>query len=201
MTDMPAASVLIKAARAAMREAQGTRRDPVKAASHALDRYAPAIDEQRDIRGIAAFLGLKSEHSLRRNKWRTRGDGTPAWPEPDGTYGGTDTWRLRTVVIHLAGSPGHGRRPAGYAGRVDRFAAALQAATPDSPVTASGLVEASGFSRNWVLGRLAELRDAGLVTAVSGGRYVRYAAMSGADIRAGLAEISDRRASATTGGA
>ena len=110
---LPDAAVLIEAARTAMREAQGTRRDPAKSANRALDRWAPGIDQLTDIAGAARFLGLKSVHSLRRNLWRTRADGTRAWPEPDqvfaGGFGGdTPAWTYRTIVLHRAEAPGRG---------------------------------------------------------------------------------------------
>lgn len=117
---LPAAAELVEVARTAMREAGGLPSDPGlarqkrrEAASMALDRWAPDIDAMTDLAGAAKFLGLKSAVSLRQNKFRTRADGTPAWPDPDDSFGvvgrgRSDVWKLRTIVIHRAESPGRG---------------------------------------------------------------------------------------------
>lgn len=103
-----------------MRQVQRLPADPERArqkrreaASKALDQWAPAIDAMTDLAGAARFLGLKSATSLRQNKFRKRADGSPAWPEPDDSFGKlgrgrSDVWKLRTIVIHRAESPGRG---------------------------------------------------------------------------------------------
>lgn len=112
---MPDAATLIGVARQAMREVQPVPRDPAaaaekrhRAASKALDQYAPAIDELVDLAGAAAFLGLRGPDSLRRRQWRARADGTPDWPEPDVELGQSKGWKLRTIVLHQAEAPGRG---------------------------------------------------------------------------------------------
>lgn len=114
-TNLPDAQTLIAAARKAMTgitgdspEAGEQRRE---AASRALDRWAPAIDELTDYAGAARFLGL-AVGSVRRMKGRTLADGTRQWPEPDGRFGASPAWRYRTIVIGRARSPGHGHRGA-----------------------------------------------------------------------------------------
>jgi hypothetical protein len=82
-----------------------------------------------------------------------------------------------------------GQLPAELASQEDRFCAALQAATADSPVTPRDLMTASGRAKSWVHDRLGALVDIGQVTQVSRGRY---ASLPGSDIRAGLGEIRDR---------
>ena len=83
------------------------------------------------------------------------------------------------------------RIPAALASQEDRFADALGTATADSPVTPKELKELSGFGNSWIHDRLAALTEIGQVTQVSRGRY---AALPGADIRAGLQTIKERQA-------
>ena len=82
-----------------------------------------------------------------------------------------------------------GRLPAELASQEDRFCAALQSATADSPVTPKDLMTASGRAKSWVHDRLGALAELGQVTQVSRGQY---AALPGSSIRAGLAEIKAR---------
>ena len=79
-----------------------------------------------------------------------------------------------------------GQLPAVLASQEDRFCAALQAATMDSPVTPKDLMAASGRAKSWVHDRLGALAELGQITQVSRGRY---AALPGSDIQAGLAGI------------
>lgn len=106
--DLPDVSVLVEAARQAMSGAPAPG-DPVaadearrQAASEALDRWAPAIDEVVDLDGAAGFLG-KSPDYVQRRRYRARGDGTRDWPEPDVEFGRASRgWKLRTIVVHQA---------------------------------------------------------------------------------------------------
>jgi len=119
-TGLPGYEVLVQAARGAMAAVppvsaawgtlertlyDGKRR---KAASKALDQWAPAIDVLTDSAGAARFLGYKSAESVRRKVFRNRRDGTPEWPEHDEKYGRSRTWAYRTIVIHQAMAPGRG---------------------------------------------------------------------------------------------
>ena len=108
--NLPPAPVLIEAARAAMNEASAHKRNPVKAANRALDRWKPAIDQPTDTAGAAAFLGYKNPATVTRMRApdRTRADGTPEWPAPDHRYGRSDVWRYRTIVLSRAAAPGRG---------------------------------------------------------------------------------------------
>ena len=81
------------------------------------------------------------------------------------------------------------RLPQVIASQQDRFCDELETATADSPVRPKELIAASGMSESWVHDRLGALQEIGQVTLVSRGRY---AAVPGADIRAGLAEIKTR---------
>jgi hypothetical protein len=83
------------------------------------------------------------------------------------------------------------RLPAAMASQEDRFADALEASATDSPVTPKELKEISGFGNSWIHDRIAALTEIGQVTQVSRGRY---AALPGADIRAGLQAIKERQA-------
>lgn len=90
-----------------------------KAASRALDRFAPAIDEEIDTTAAAAFVGYADPGTIRTLRRRTRADGTRYWPEPDrkfspssdplGRGGGSAVWKYRTIVIAQAEAPGKGR--------------------------------------------------------------------------------------------
>lgn len=114
-TKLPDAAVLVEAAREAMRSVQGPPGDPKvierrrKAASKALDGWAPAIDEVADLAAAATFLGARAD-SIRRRMWRARADGTPDWPPPDLELGQSKGWRYRTIVLHQAQMPGRGHR-------------------------------------------------------------------------------------------
>ena len=79
--------------------------------------------------------------------------------------------------------------PAELASQEDRFCAALQSATPDSPITPKELMTASGRAKSWVHDRLGALAETGQITQVSRGQY---AALPGSDIPAGLAGIKAR---------
>ena len=98
---LPAADVLVAAAKEAMRE--GTRED----AREALDAYAPAVDELADIAEAAAWLGI-STASVYRERSRVRADGKAAWPEPDKTFGRSPAWTYRTLALYRAAMPGRG---------------------------------------------------------------------------------------------
>jgi hypothetical protein len=65
----------------------------------------------------------------------------------------------------------------------------LETATAAAPVTPRDLAARSGMSRSWVFARMAGLAELGLVTQASRGLYY---AVPGADIAAGLAEITGR---------
>jgi len=104
---LPAAAILIQAARTATAEAATGRRDPARAARRALDQWAPAIDQLADAAAIAAYLGI-SPRSISRIRLRTRADGTSQWPEPDGRFGRSDVWTYRTIILHRAAMPGRG---------------------------------------------------------------------------------------------
>lgn len=180
-----------------MREAQGTRRDPAKAANRTLDQWAPAVDELTDIAGAAAFAGL-SPASVRKMRLRRRADGTPEWPGRDKRFGRSDVWAYRTIVLHLAAAPGRGNRgDTGHrrrdgqdfaAGRA-AFARTLQATTAEAPVAPAELARVSGLSHQTVHRYLTGLTGAGFAVQVA---YGRYAAMPGAVIRRGLEEIRQR---------
>lgn len=127
--ELPPVGELIDAARTAM-AAAAVPRDPARAAekrrqaaSKALDRWAPAIDQLTDQIGAARFTGLTYD-SVRRKRNRVRADGTREWPEPDPRFarddgevprfpGGTGArktalWTYRAIVLHLAEAPGRG---------------------------------------------------------------------------------------------
>jgi hypothetical protein len=113
--NLPPAKELIDMARAAMAQVTPVPSDPEKArekrhqaAAKVLDKFKPEIDKLTDLTGAAKFLGLKGPDSLRRNMFRQRADGTPAWPEPDDQFGRSKAWRFRTIVIHQAEAPGRG---------------------------------------------------------------------------------------------
>lgn len=112
---LPDAATLVAVARAAMAATGARKRE---AASRALNRYAPGIDQYTDMAGAAVFLGLKGKNSIRRRTTRTRADGTREWPEPDETFGRTPVWSYRTLVIHKAESPGQGH-PGATLGRTN----------------------------------------------------------------------------------
>jgi hypothetical protein len=116
---LPPAQALIDIARtAAMKAAPAIPDDPdkaakarearLKAASKALNQWAPDVDQMTDIAGAAVFLGRKSDHSIRRKRFRTGADGTPEWPPPDRVFGRSPVWTYRTIVAHLAIAPGRG---------------------------------------------------------------------------------------------
>jgi hypothetical protein len=126
---LPPAQALIDIARtAAMKAAPAIPDDPDKAAearetrlqaaASALNQWAPAVDQMTDIAGAAAFLGRKSDHSIRRKRFRPRADGTMEWPEPDATFGRSPAWKYRTIVAHLAAAPGRGH-PGATLGRTN----------------------------------------------------------------------------------
>lgn len=104
---LPSAQALIDVACEAMRAHPG---EPVEAASQALDRWAPAIDQLADTSRAAAFLGYTSPHTVKRKRWRTRADGSPEWPkpEPGNTFGRSPAWPYRAIILHLAQAPGRG---------------------------------------------------------------------------------------------
>jgi hypothetical protein len=114
--DLPEARILIDAARAAMEQVPPSSRDTPDqarlkrrdAAGKALDRWKPGIDELADFAGVAAFLGLKGPDSVKRNRFRVRGDGTRAMPEPAQVFGRTPAWTYRSIVINQAEAPGRG---------------------------------------------------------------------------------------------
>lgn len=120
-TSLPDAATLIAAARQAMNEipADPLNREKTtaarrRAASKALDQWAPAIDGQTDFAGAAAFLGARPD-TLKRRRWRARADGSPDWPKPDIEVGRTPGWTYRTIVLHQAETPGRGRHGAATA--------------------------------------------------------------------------------------
>jgi hypothetical protein len=78
------------------------------AGSKALDVYKPVIDELADMTQAAAFLGYVDAGTVRRKLWRHRKDGTPEWPAHDMKIARSPAWRYRTIVVHLAMSPGRG---------------------------------------------------------------------------------------------
>jgi len=105
--ELPDVSVLVETARKAMSETPAPA-DPVEAAevrrqaaSKALDRWAPGIDEVVDLDGAAGFLG-KTPDYVKRRQYRARADGTPDWPKPDVAFGRSKGWTLRTIVVHQA---------------------------------------------------------------------------------------------------
>ena len=111
---------------------------------------------------------------------------SPAPASPEAADGGTPGLSAAgfSPDPHLVG-----RLPAELASQEARFCAALQAATMGSPVTPKDLMTASGRAKTWVHDQLAALLETGQVTQVSRGMY---AAVPGADIKAGLAEIRAR---------
>jgi hypothetical protein len=92
-TDLPAASELIAAVRAALDA--GT--DPAVV----LDPLAPAIDALVDAEQAGAYLGL-SRASVYRERCRTNPDGSPRWPASDVPAGRSGLWTYRTLVTHRA---------------------------------------------------------------------------------------------------
>lgn len=81
--------------------------------------------------------------------------------------------------------------PSIIASEEEKFAAALQGATADSPATPRDLARTSGRGRTWCHGQLAALLETGCVTQVSRGQY---APVPGADIRDGMRRVRDRAA-------
>jgi hypothetical protein len=61
-----------------------------------------------DMSGAAVFLRYKDVGTVQKKKFRARKDGTPEWPEPDLVFGRSPGWRYRTIIVHLAMSPGRG---------------------------------------------------------------------------------------------
>lgn len=106
MPGLPSAQDLIETARTAMHHAHS---DPAKAASRALDRWKPAIDQLTDQAGAAVFLGYTGgAGTVRRKRFRELADGTPEWPEPDRVFGRSPVWSYRKIILHLARAPGRG---------------------------------------------------------------------------------------------
>src|ERR1017187_961274 len=73
----------------------------------ALDAYSPAIDEDTDTAGAAAWLGIERA-SIWRESHRRRPDAPPRWPKPDYPASRGGSWRYRTLVLHRASMPGRG---------------------------------------------------------------------------------------------
>lgn len=73
----------------------------------ALDAYAPDIDQAADVGGYADWLRVQPG-TISRDRSRRLPGGTLRWPAPDYPAGRTGSWRVRTVVEHLAALPGRG---------------------------------------------------------------------------------------------
>jgi hypothetical protein len=73
----------------------------------ALNAYAPDIDQAADVRGYADWLGVERSTISRDRSRRVPGGGT-RWPAPDYPAGRTGSWRVRSVVEHLAALPARG---------------------------------------------------------------------------------------------